>query len=89
MAKHVPIGAEIERENSLPYEGLWRSHISRRPAASNPRSGRDVDAEHGSGAAGLEDAELGCVNPIDKGEGVLGADALARPQSDGYGARPA
>ncbi len=32
--------------------------------ASNPRSGRDIDAEHGSGSADPEDIEFRCVNPI-------------------------
>ena len=31
-------------------------------AASNPRSGRDIDAEHGSGTADPENIELGRVN---------------------------
>jgi hypothetical protein len=42
--------------------------------ASNPRSGRDIDAEHGSGTADLEDIELGCVNALPhKGGGNIGA----------------
>ena len=32
--------------------------------ARNPRSGLDIDAEHGSGRADREDFELRCVNPI-------------------------
>jgi hypothetical protein len=32
--------------------------------ASNPRSGLDIDAEHGSGTADPEDSETECVNPI-------------------------
>jgi hypothetical protein len=32
--------------------------------ASNPRSGRDIDAEHGSGTADLENIDGGCVNPV-------------------------
>jgi len=32
--------------------------------ASNPRSGLDIDAEHGSGTADPEGVELRCVNPV-------------------------
>jgi len=32
--------------------------------ASNPRSGRDIDAEHGSGTADPKDSEFGRVLPM-------------------------
>jgi hypothetical protein len=43
--------------------------------ASNPRSGLDIDAEHGSGAADPEGVEFRCVNPVApaRGEGVRAA----------------
>jgi len=45
---------------------------------SNPRSGLDIDAEHGSGTADPEDREFGCVNPIArKREKVAFASAKA------------
>jgi hypothetical protein len=35
-------------------------------AASNPRSGRDIDTEHGSGRADPEGLEFGRANPVDR-----------------------
>jgi hypothetical protein len=36
--------------------------------ASGARSGRDIDAEHGSGSAEPEDIGFRCGNPTGKGE---------------------
>ena len=46
-------------------------------AASNPRSGPDIDPEHGSGTADPEDREFGRVNPIAQaGEGFAARPLL-------------
>jgi hypothetical protein len=46
-------------------DGLSRAQESMFASeASNPRSGRDIDAEHGSGTADPEGVEWRSVNPV-------------------------
>jgi hypothetical protein len=58
---------------TMKTKSLSRAEASRLASeTSNPRSGRGLDAEHGSGTADQEDFELRCVNPVGRrGEGVI------------------